>query len=275
MSVAAHAGSFADRHEALSALARPLSGAGIEIGPGHQPFAELPEGCRVRFVDRYRSWYANRLFPELGRDEAFISVDVRLDVDRKGLGPVRSESEDFVVASHVVEHVANPLRLVAESYRVLAPGGLLLILVPNRLRTFDAGRTPTSLGHVVDEYRSHVERVGLDHVQEFLLHTGELVLGAGTAARVRRQRQLRWHRQRSVHAHCWDEPAFFELLDWLVRHERHAWVLEGMLAPDAYPGSHEFGYLLRRDGSFALDPAAQALRLAAERDRLVSASLPT
>lgn len=275
MSASTQAGTFSEREQALAALAQPLSGGGIEVGPGHQPFTELPAGCTVRFVDRHRSWYADRLFPELGRDEGFVDVDIRLDLDRKGLGPVRSEAENFVVASHVVEHVANPLRLIAECYRVLAPGGLLLILVPNRLRTFDAGREPTRLSHVVDEYRSHVTRVELGHVREFLLHTGELTLGGGTADRLRRQRQLRWHRQRSIHAHCWDEPAFFELLDWLVRHERQAWALEDLLAPDAYPDSHEFGYLLRRSGSFAHDAVAQAEELSAARHRLLTGSMAT
>ncbi len=272
MSAASEAGSFTEREQALAALARPLSGAGLELGPGHQPFAELPPGCTVRFVDRYRSWYADRLFPELGREEGFIGVDLRLDLDRKGLGPVGSATEDFVVASHVVEHVANPLRLIAESYRVLDKGGRLLILVPDRHRTFDSGRVPTPLSHVVDEYRSTVARVDLGHVREFLSHTGELVTGGGTLDRLRRQRQLRWHRRRSIHAHCWDEPSFFELIDWLVRHDGHAWALDDLLPPDAYPGSHEFGYLLRRCAPIATDPVAQAEQLAAARACMLSAT---
>jgi SAM-dependent methyltransferase len=267
-------GTFAEREPALAALAAPLSGEGIEVGPGHQPFTEIPAGCTVRFVDRYPAWYGNHLFPELRKDERFIPVDWRLDVDRKGLGPVPSASQSFVVASHVVEHVANPLRLIAESYRVLANGGLLLILVPNRHRTFDVGRTPTPLGHVVDEYRSRVRRVSSPHIAEFLLHTNELVLGARTSDRLRRLRQVRHHRRRSVHAHCWDEPEFFELLEWLVLHERHAWVLEDLLPPDAYPYSHEFGYLLRREAPTASDPEDQVRRLAAERTRLLAAPHP-
>jgi methionine biosynthesis protein MetW len=41
------------------------------------------------------------------------------------------ESVDMVVASHVIEHVADTDRLVKEFYRVLKPGGYLVMGTPN------------------------------------------------------------------------------------------------------------------------------------------------
>jgi ubiquinone/menaquinone biosynthesis C-methylase UbiE len=51
------------------------------------------------------------------------------DLDR-GL-PLEGKSADLVVASHVIEHVADTDMLVKECYRVLCPGGHLLIATPN------------------------------------------------------------------------------------------------------------------------------------------------
>ena len=61
--------------------------------------------------------------------------------------PVRNESFDVVVLGEVIEHLLFPSEVLAESYRVLKPGGLLLGSVPNgfhlrkRLR-FLMGKAP-------------------------------------------------------------------------------------------------------------------------------------
>lgn len=48
--------------------------------------------------------------------------------------PFNDESFDFVFFHHVLEHVADPERSVAEVARVLRPGGLMYLGTPNRHR---------------------------------------------------------------------------------------------------------------------------------------------
>ena len=61
---------------------------------------------------------------------------VNLDV---GKLPYKSNSFDVVYSKSVIEHMIDPLSFVSESFRVLKPGGLLLILTPDweaNYRTF-------------------------------------------------------------------------------------------------------------------------------------------
>jgi len=45
--------------------------------------------------------------------------------------PYRSETFDVVYSKSVIEHMLDPLSFVTESFRVLKPGGILLILTPD------------------------------------------------------------------------------------------------------------------------------------------------
>ena len=46
--------------------------------------------------------------------------------------PLRDGTFDLVIVSHVAEHLVEPEAVFAELSRVLAPGGRLLLLTPNR-----------------------------------------------------------------------------------------------------------------------------------------------
>src|ERR1051325_1041366 len=66
--------------------------------------------------------------------------------------PFRDNSLDYVVASHVLEHVANPVAALAEWHRVLGPEGIIYLVVPDRRHTWDRGRPLTSVEHMLDDF---------------------------------------------------------------------------------------------------------------------------
>jgi hypothetical protein len=59
---------------------------------------------------------------------------------------------DWIVASHVVEHVPDLVGFVNECTEILAPGGALSLVVPDKRATFDYHRPPSGLGAVVDAH---------------------------------------------------------------------------------------------------------------------------
>jgi len=70
---------------------------------------------------------------------------------------VEDERYDFVLASHVLEHLANPLRALAEWRRILRPGGTILVVVPHRAFTFDHRRPLSIFSHIQDDYKNNTQ----------------------------------------------------------------------------------------------------------------------
>jgi SAM-dependent methyltransferase len=233
-------------HTALRRLlARHAIGYGIEVGPGHQPF-ELPfVGSSVRFVDRWQPEENRELFPELGDLASFPVPDVVANFDTDRLHPIADASQDFVVCSHVIEHLAEPIGFLAEIYRVLRPGGIAIVLLPNRHRTFDRRREPTSLEHLIAEYQANVTDVDEDHLVEFLSNTIGLPEEPGELAEA-----LELHRNRSIHVHCWDEEEFVPVLRYAIEQCGMLWeFVDGLVTDDLGEEGFEFGFVLRRSTS--------------------------
>jgi len=61
----------------------------------------------------------NSLFPELGGTPGFPKPDVIPNLDMDRLSGIPDRSQGFVIASHVLEHLAKPLAMLAAVYRVL------------------------------------------------------------------------------------------------------------------------------------------------------------
>ncbi len=59
---------------------------------------------------------------------ALPGVDVVADLDEPW--PWKDGTVEYIKASHVYEHVRNPVLFMTEAHRVLAPGGLLDVRVP-------------------------------------------------------------------------------------------------------------------------------------------------
>jgi SAM-dependent methyltransferase len=129
------------------------------------------------------------------------------------LADVPNAKYDFLLASHVLEHIANPFAALREWARVLRPDGLLFMIVPHHDGTFDHRRPVTSLTHLIDDYRAGTGESDETHVEEVLrLHDLARDLGAGDAstfaARTRRNAAVR-----AMHHHVFDTLAALRVVD--------------------------------------------------------------
>jgi SAM-dependent methyltransferase len=82
---------------------------------------------------------------------------VRADATRL---PIAEQSVDAAVAFDVLEHIEDDVRAVAETYRVLRPGGLFLVAVPVDMRLWSAH--DEAVGHVRRYDRTDLVRLITD-----------------------------------------------------------------------------------------------------------------
>jgi glycosyltransferase involved in cell wall biosynthesis/SAM-dependent methyltransferase len=126
--------------------------SGLEIGAAaHNPF-----GLRTRNIALPD---ANEFYEEYSRQEIVVParVDIRASADAI---PVADRSEDFIISSHVVEHLPNPIAAFIEWDRILRDGGYVFMIVPLKgALPADESRELTSLSHFLEDYE---QRMTLD-----------------------------------------------------------------------------------------------------------------
>ena len=208
-----------------------ISGEGIEIGAFEHP-APLPEGCVTKYVDRYQPSEMAALFPEIDTSR-LVPVDITLDLDTEGLKKIPSASQDYVIFNHVVEHVANPIAVLEEIFRVLRPGGRLAIGAPDRDCTFDKDRPVTSWDHLKREYRDGVTDVTDLHYIDFLAHVHPDLLKGGVDEIAR---HVEVQRSRREHPHVWTSAAFRAFLKDALRLVKidAEWLFEATAAENGF-----------------------------------------
>ena len=161
-------------------------------------------GVRVRYMDRK---------PEAGLREEYrrhanipkIPVD-HVD-DAEALSSINDGSQDFVIASHVLEHMENPLLALRHWLRVVRTGGMLYLAVPSREHTFDHARPVTEFSHLLDDLRNGPESSRAAHYLEWMR-----LVGRKSEEQAQRHLPALLDKRTSIHFHVWDAPGFFELL---------------------------------------------------------------
>jgi SAM-dependent methyltransferase len=118
---------------------------GIEIGgAAHNDF-----GVDALNVDRYASM--DTVYKRAEREVWGRAKPVDIVAEAHDL-PLEDKSVDFVLASHVLEHVPDPIAALREWMRVARR--YVFLVVPHRDRTFDRDRPLTPVAELVERHQS-------------------------------------------------------------------------------------------------------------------------
>ncbi len=142
-----------------------LTGLGLEIGPSHNPLLAKRDGYDIRIADHLDREGLLAKYTGLRPTQLIEEVDYVLAPGR--LTDSISDRFDYIVGSHLVEHVVCLVSFLQDCEALLKPGGVLSMAVPDKRYCFDVFRERSGLGRVVDVYRAapavHTEGAVLEH----------------------------------------------------------------------------------------------------------------
>jgi len=193
-----------DASAARERLSADLDGFGLEIGAGASPFP-VPLSCRVIYGDRltHRELLAE-CYP--GQRSCDIVIpDILTDFD--SIENVADGSLDFLIACHVIEHTRDPIGSIAAAHRKLRSGGRLLLVVPDKTRTFDRDRPVTPLDHLLADHDDPDRERDRMHYEEFY----RLALPV-PPERLDETVETKFQSRYAIHYHVWTRASFDDML---------------------------------------------------------------
>ena len=161
------------RHEALKLIDCPNM-RGLEIGPLHSPLVAKTDGD-VSYVDFYSAEELRKRYEANTQTRPHLDEIVDVDyVVKEGSSLAEATKQagpfDYIIASHVIEHVANPIGSLRDASSVLLPGGLISLVVPDKRFTFDVNRETTRPQDWIGWYLRDLRAPSYEQVFDFYAH---------------------------------------------------------------------------------------------------------
>lgn len=203
-------------------------GLGLEIGPSHNPIAPKKKGFNVHILDHASAAELRDKYKGHG-----VNLDNIEEVDFVWRGESLQEligktgCYDWIIASHVIEHVPDMIAYLQQCEALLKPEGVLSLVIPDKRYCFDYFCSSSSTGNVLDAYAE--KRVRPSHGQIFdymanasrrngnIAWASDGLGGANELAHTFAEAKAHWAKSISttdyMDAHCWRfTPASFRLL---------------------------------------------------------------
>jgi len=235
---------------------------GVEIGPGSSPVPGLEP--RPVYVDCFKAFGAEASLADY--------------YGHAGALPFHDHSLDYVVASHVLEHVADPAAALAEWRRVTRPGGIIYLVVPDRRMTFDRTRPLTTVDHLLDDLAAGTTACDPTHIDDFAHGVDWSLFSPNTAhdeidaARKKLARGMHEAVARgediNIHFHTFEPGNLGDFLGTLPRIDAGRFGWEVLELAESFPASCPNGILavLRVEKGWLARAQAEAFRIRTAND---------
>ena len=128
-------------------------GKGLEIGPSINPIAPKALGFNVHIVDHLPTAQLKEKYKNHG-----VNIDSIEIVDFVWNGEplstlVRGENlYDYIIASHVIEHIPDVIQFLQECSKLLKPDGVLSLVIPDKRYCFDHFLPCSTTGQLIDAH---------------------------------------------------------------------------------------------------------------------------
>ena len=153
----------------------------LEVGASYSPIAPRLEGWNTKIIDHAsREGLVQKYqgIPNLWVDRIeevdYIWVDgpISESIPRDLIGTF-----DYLIASHVIEHIPDLIGLLQSAAQVLKEAGAMILAVPDKRFCFDYFRQITMTGEVIEAHLEkrtrHTRRTAFEHLFHTALNRGE------------------------------------------------------------------------------------------------------
>lgn len=133
------------------------AGMGLEIGPSFNPLLPKADGYHVEIVDCLSAMDLQKKYNGTPGVDLLKIEEVDYVCDGVSiLAAVNKPNRyDFIIASHVLEHLPDPLGFFMDCERLLKDSGVLVLAVPDKRCTFDCLRPRSTTGQFL---QAHMEK---------------------------------------------------------------------------------------------------------------------
>jgi len=129
------------------------SGHGLEIGPSHNPLTPKKYGYDVQILDHLNANDLRKKYAGHG-----VNVENIEEVDYVWNGEKLTDliedraGFDWIIASHVVEHIPDLISFLQQCATLLKPEGKLSLVIPDKRYCFDFLNPVSSIGQLLDAF---------------------------------------------------------------------------------------------------------------------------
>ena len=129
---------------------------GLEISPSINPMIKSSDGYKIHYLDACTTDELKRRAISKGRNiDCAPSIDYVYDFSKAISDNVGHKTFDFIVSSHVIEHIPDLVSHFQQIEEALKEGGVYGFLAPDKDLCFDAEKPDSTLSQLIE---AHVEK---------------------------------------------------------------------------------------------------------------------
>lgn len=231
------------RFSFLSSLLSIPDAIGLEIGACDKP--TVPYGAGKCYYADFRTademaeiWHLSR--------KNLCDVDYVLQRSIP-LSEQISEKFDYVIACHVIEHIPDPIGYISEISNILRKDGFLILMVPDKIFTFDVNRPVTKIEYLLMNYYHKISYPSIENIIEFHRYALEFANKEPVEIDQAFNYAVQYYEggEADVHCNVWDDKSFDSQFNELC----NAGFLNNMKYfsfESTQPGFNEFSAVFRR-----------------------------
>ena len=151
------------------------TGLGLEIGPSINPIAPKSAGFNVHVLDHLSTEDLIQKYKDHGVNTSNIeNVDYVWSGEKLTDLIGGTNRYDWIIASHVVEHIPNLIGFLQECSLLLKEHGKLSLVIPDKQYCFDYFLPLTTTGQLIDAYDSRCNRPTRGQVFDSYSHSSSM-----------------------------------------------------------------------------------------------------